>query len=54
MVRMPGLPMKFSASGAPAFGAPPTLGQDTQTVLGTMLGYDATHIAALREAHAIQ
>ena len=53
-VRMPGLPIKFSASGAPAFGAPPTLGQDTQAVLGTMLGYDAAHIAALRDERAIQ
>jgi len=53
-VRMPGLPMKFSASAAPRFGAPPTLGQDTQGVLSEMLGYDAARIAALREAHAVQ
>lgn len=53
-VRMPGVPMKFSASPAPNFGTPPTLGKNTQSVLGEMLGYDASRIAALRETRAIQ
>jgi crotonobetainyl-CoA:carnitine CoA-transferase CaiB-like acyl-CoA transferase len=52
-VRMPGVPMKFSASAAPSFGVPPTLGRDTQSVLGELLGYDAKRIAALREGRAI-
>ena len=53
-VRMPGMPMKFSESSAPTFGAPPTLGQDTQDVLSSVLGYDAARIATLREERAIQ
>jgi crotonobetainyl-CoA:carnitine CoA-transferase CaiB-like acyl-CoA transferase len=53
-VRIPGVPMKFSASDAPTFDAPPTLARDTDAVLGTMLGYDAARIAALRAERAIQ
>ena len=53
-VRMPGVPMKFSDAPAPTFGMPPTLGRDTQRVLGELLGYDAARIATLRAAHAIQ
>ena len=53
-VPMPGIPMKFSDSATPEFGAPPTLGRDTRSVLGELLGYDAAQIDALREANAIQ
>ena len=53
-VRMPGVPMKFSGSDAPTFGPPPTLGRDTQDVLGQLLGYDDDRIAALRESRAVQ
>ncbi|HEY4067629.1 MAG TPA: CoA transferase [Burkholderiaceae bacterium] len=53
-VRMPGVPMKFSESASPLFGVPPTLGRDTQAVLGELLGYDAARIAALREERAIE
>ncbi len=52
-VRMPGIPMKFSDSGTPAFKTPPTLGRDTQAVLADFLGYDAARIAGLREASVI-
>jgi len=53
-VRMPGLPIKFSGSAEPTFSAPPTLGQDTESVLGEVLGYDTQRIEALRAALAIQ
>ena len=33
---------------------PPTLGRDTRSVLGELLGYDAAKIDALREGRAIQ
>ena len=52
-VRMPGIPMKFSASGTPAFTAPPTLGRDTGPVLQDLLGYDAGRIADLRGTGAV-
>ena len=52
-VRQPGIPMKFSDAGTPAFGAPPTLGHDTDGVLGELLGYDAARIADLRRAQVI-
>ena len=54
VMRMPGLPMKFSASPTPTYGAPPTLGQDTQSILSEVLGYDSQRIAHLREDSAVQ
>ncbi len=53
-VKMPGMPMKFSACEAPSYGVPPTLGRDTQAVLGSLLGYDAARIEGLRAERAIQ
>ncbi|MFT4507801.1 CaiB/BaiF CoA transferase family protein [Caballeronia sp. 15711] len=53
-VRMPGVPMKFSGAGEPSFNAPPTLGEDTQSVLGDLLGYNAARIDGLRLTRAIQ
>jgi crotonobetainyl-CoA:carnitine CoA-transferase CaiB-like acyl-CoA transferase len=53
-VPMPGIPMKFSDAPTPKFGAPPTLGRDTRSVLDELLGYDAAKIDALREARAIE
>lgn len=53
-VRMPGIPMKFSAAATPHFTAPPTLGQDTRSVLADVLGYDAARIEALHGQQAIQ
>lgn len=53
-LRMPGVPMKFSGSSGPHFGAPPTLGRDTQSVLADLLHYDSAQIDALRLSRVIQ
>jgi crotonobetainyl-CoA:carnitine CoA-transferase CaiB-like acyl-CoA transferase len=47
------LPYKFLGWDDPAIGAPPTLGEHTETVLKERLGYTDAHIARLREAGAI-
>lgn len=52
-VRMPGVPMKFSDAGTPAFTSPPTLGEHTEAVLRTFLGYDAARIEALRKERVV-
>lgn len=52
-VRMPGVPMKFSDSGAPSFTSPPRLGEHTQAVLGELLGYDAARIEALTQERVV-
>lgn len=52
-VRMPGVPMKFSASGKPAFEPPPGVGQDSRRILAEMLGYDSARIEALSRSGAI-
>ena len=46
-VSMPGIPMKFSASGTPAFTSPPRVGQHSHAVLAEMLGYTQARIDAL-------
>jgi len=46
-------PMRLSETPVERYDAPPTLGQHTQEVLKTMLGYDEAKIAALRAAGAI-
>lgn len=48
-----GLPYKFLGFDDPEIGRPPTLGEHTEEVLRTRLGYSAERIAALREAQAI-
>lgn len=53
-VPMPGIPMKFSDASAPEFGIPPTLGRDTRSVLGELLGYDAAKIDSLCKSQTIQ
>ena len=53
-VRMPGVPMKFSGASEPSFDAPPTLGEDTQSVLADLLGYNSARIDALRLTRVIQ
>jgi formyl-CoA transferase len=41
-------------SGSPdTFTPPPTLGQDTQDVLTSLLGYSGAEVAALRDAGAV-
>src|SRR5687767_2370219 len=47
-----GLPYKFLGWDNPQIGAPPTLGADTERVLGAMLGYTAEKIAKLRKEKA--
>ncbi|MCM8735232.1 CoA transferase [Azospirillum sp. A1-3] len=49
-VRMPGNPIKLSGGEADRFTAPPELGQDTDTVLETLLGYGPERIGELRRA----
>lgn len=54
-VRMPGVPMKFSATKtAASFTAPPALGRDTESVLADVLGYDAAQIAKLQRDNIVQ
>lgn len=50
--RGPGNPIKLSRTAAETFAPAPALGQDTDAVLGEILGYDASRIAALREKGA--
>jgi crotonobetainyl-CoA:carnitine CoA-transferase CaiB-like acyl-CoA transferase len=47
------VPLKFDGWDQPEIGRPPLLGEHTDEILGTRLGYDAARIAALREAGAI-
>jgi crotonobetainyl-CoA:carnitine CoA-transferase CaiB-like acyl-CoA transferase len=47
------LPYKFLGFDDPAIGAPPALGEHTESVLGEMLGYSEERIAELREKRAI-
>jgi len=48
-----GLPYKFEGFDDPRFARPPTLGEHTEEVLKTRLGYSAEKIAQLREAKAL-
>lgn len=52
-LRMPGNPLKLSEDSAQTFTAPPRVGEHTETVLSTLLGYDAARIAELRTAQVI-
>ncbi|MFO0203367.1 MAG: CoA transferase, partial [Alphaproteobacteria bacterium] len=47
------VPLRFDGWDQPAPGRPPLLGEHTEEVLRSRLGYDAARIAALREAGAI-
>ena len=48
-----GLPYKFEGFANPEIGRPPTLGEHTDEVLRTRLGYSAEKIAQLRVAKAL-
>ena len=48
----PGNPIKLSRTAAESFSAAPLLGQDTDEVLGGILGYDAARIADLKQRGA--
>lgn len=50
--RGPGNPIKLSRSSAECFAAAPEVGQDTDTVLGGLLGYGAERIADLKRRGA--
>jgi crotonobetainyl-CoA:carnitine CoA-transferase CaiB-like acyl-CoA transferase len=51
-LRVPGVPIKLSASPGGVRTAPPLVGQDTEEVLA-QLGYDAARIAALQGSGAV-
>lgn len=53
VVRMPGIPMKFSETNEARFTAPPRVGQDSRRILSQMLGYDDSRIDALHGAGAV-
>ena len=48
----PGNPIKLSRTAEESFTAAPMLGQDTDDVLGNILGYDPERIASLRQKGA--
>jgi crotonobetainyl-CoA:carnitine CoA-transferase CaiB-like acyl-CoA transferase len=52
-VRMPGNPMKFSATASGPISSPPVLGQHTERVLADVLHYEPERIQALRRLGAI-
>jgi crotonobetainyl-CoA:carnitine CoA-transferase CaiB-like acyl-CoA transferase len=52
-VRLPGNPVKLSNAEPRAFGCPPSLGEHTDDVLSSLLGYDAVRIASLKTAGAV-
>jgi crotonobetainyl-CoA:carnitine CoA-transferase CaiB-like acyl-CoA transferase len=47
-VRMPGNPMKFPGAGPESYTSPPTLGEHTEVVLKSFLGYDEARLTELR------
>lgn len=53
-VRLVKSPVRFSQTPVTAPSAPPLLGQHTETVLQTILGYDAARIEHLRQECAIR
>jgi crotonobetainyl-CoA:carnitine CoA-transferase CaiB-like acyl-CoA transferase len=50
---MPGNPVKLSAAAPAAFTRPPQLGEHTQAVLATLLGYSDAAIGQLQRSGAI-
>ena len=46
-------PMRFSATPIESYGTPPIMGEGTDDVLSSWLGYDADKIAQLRTAGAV-
>jgi len=53
-VSMPGNPIKLSEAGEEIFSPPPLLGEHTDAILKSLLGYDAERIAPLKAAGVIQ
>lgn len=54
IVQMPGNPVKITGMAKDPCNAPPAVGEHTESVLRTVLGYDNAQIAALRQAAVIQ
>jgi crotonobetainyl-CoA:carnitine CoA-transferase CaiB-like acyl-CoA transferase len=52
-VRMPGNPIKMSASDADSFTPSPALGEHNQKIFGELLGKSGAEIADLERAGAI-
>jgi crotonobetainyl-CoA:carnitine CoA-transferase CaiB-like acyl-CoA transferase len=52
-IAAPGVPMKFSQTGASYYTAPPAVGRDTRGVLQELLGYGDEHIEELSRAQAV-
>ena len=52
-VRLPGFPYKLSATPAEIQKPPPTLGQHTEEVLRSLLGYSVENLASVRDKGAI-
>src|SRR6185312_10739835 len=52
-IRVPGLPLRLGGPQVEAPRPPPVLGQDTESVLRDILGFDETAITALRSDGAI-
>lgn len=52
-VRMPGNPVKLSGAGQPGFTRPPDLGEHTNDVLSSLLGYSKDAIDQLQRSGAI-
>jgi crotonobetainyl-CoA:carnitine CoA-transferase CaiB-like acyl-CoA transferase len=52
-VRLPGIPVKFAGTPAAIQGPPPRLGEHTDDVLRTVLGFTDTDIAELRATGAL-
>jgi crotonobetainyl-CoA:carnitine CoA-transferase CaiB-like acyl-CoA transferase len=52
-VRMPGNPVKLSGAGQPGFTRPPNLGEHTNDVLTSLLGYSKDAIDQLQRSGAI-
>ena len=48
-IKMPGNPIKLSAANAPQYRSPPELGEQTDSVLSTLPGYDAERMKTLRD-----
>ncbi|MGB7400377.1 CaiB/BaiF CoA transferase family protein [Castellaniella sp.] len=53
-LKMPGNPVKVGNTDGTTFTPPPLLGQDTDEVLSSVLGYSAEAISALRRKEIIQ
>ena len=49
----PGNPVKLSRNNEESFSPAPNLGQDTDTVLGQLLGYDGDQISLLKQQGVI-